>query len=792
MAVKAFAEGFCIRPYLALLMASSASIAWAQAAPPADGAASPSGLEEIVVTAQRRAENLQDVPIAVTAITNAGIAAANINGTLDLNRVAPGLVTYQIGSSFQPYIRGVGSNQSSPGFESPVALYVDGVYQGYKGGNVTDLGDIERIEVLKGPQGTLFGRNATGGAINIVTRDPGRNLEVDAEGSYGRFQEKRAKLYAAGPVTDTLGVAVSFSGRWDKGYIHDIARNLTANPAKYMVGSAKLLWQPNDAFQAELTGRYAYRRDNSYGSHHAAPGTLNIAGSRGFLTTNKDFETSLSFEAGAYSKGSSATLNLQYDLGAAKLVSISGYKDDISLSQSDGDMSPATLVASGTKQPSKQYSQELQLQSNGDGPLKWIGGVYYMWFREGFGKPGRNLLSAANVPFPIRPVDLTRAGASATGITGIVTTTAYAAFAEATYEIGARDRVTAGIRYNDEKKNLKGEVYSYTAVPGTGQGIPLFGTALGSEALSFGRNILNSMDKSKSWSEVTWRLTYDHHFTDDVMTYLSYNRGFKSGGFNPATINPAQIPVDPEKIDAFEAGMKGEFLDRRVRLNASAFYYKYKGIQIGLITGPGIQTVQNAAGAKSYGIDIDLTAAPTDRLTIRAALNLLKTKYGSFPNAQAFIPNVQGQACVSPAARITLAQARTIAAGTPTGGNCSYSLDVTGEDLIFAPKLTAQVGGDYDLPLDGGSKLTLSGSLYYNDGFDVSPGGIFAHVDAYETLAMSLTWSAPDDRYFVRVWGDNLTDDVHPIYISNQAQGVQLVNNRPASYGITIGFRLGG
>lgn len=790
MADKAIVADGRVRGFIALWMASTASLATAQT-PPAEHQ---SGLEEIVVTAQRRSENLQTVPIAVTAITTAGIAAANINGTLDLAKVSPGLVTYQIGSSFQPYIRGVGSNQSSPGFESPVALYVDGVYQGYKGGNVADLGDIARIEVLKGPQGTLFGRNATGGAVSIITRDPGQDPEIEAEASYGRFKEKRVKAYGAGPITDTLGASIAFSGRWDDGYIRDIARDVRANPAKYMVGSGKLVWEPDDAFRAVLSGRYAYRSDNSFGSHHVHPGTLSVAASRGLPTTFRDFETSLSFEAGAFSRGSAITLNLQYDLGGVKLVSISGYKKDNSQSRSDGDMSPATLVVSGTRQPSKQFSQELQLQSDNDGPLKWITGLYYMWFREGFGKPGENLLSAAGVPFPIRPIDLTRTGASATGITGIVTTKAYAAFAEATYELGERDRITAGIRYNDESKNLTGQVYSYTAVPGTGQGLPLFGTALGSstDGLMFGRNLLNSMNKSKSWSDFTWRLTYDHRFNDDVMAFLSYNRGFKSGGFNPATINPAQIPVEPEKIDAFEAGLKSELLDRRLRFNTSAFYYKYSGIQIGLITGPGITTVQNAASAKAYGLDIDLTAAPTDQLTIRAALNLLRTKYGSFPNAQAFIPNVAGQACVSPAARISMAQGRAIAAGTPTGGNCSYSLDVTGEDLIFAPRLTAQIGGDYEIPLAGGSKVTLSGSLYYNDGFDVSPGGIFAHVDAYETLALSLTWSAPDDRYFVRLWGDNITDDVHPIYISNQAQGVQVVNNRPATYGITVGFRFGG
>lgn len=793
MTAKIYRRAGWVRLSTALLLTSTAAAALAQdAQPAATTAEDEAGLEEIVVTAQRRAQNLQDVPIAVIAVTQESLTAANVNGTLDLAKVAPGLVTYQIGASFQPYIRGVGTNQSSPGFESPVALYIDGVYQGYKGGNVADLGDVERIEVLKGPQGTLFGRNATGGAVSIITRDPGDDVEVSAEASYGRFNEKRAKAYAAGAITDTLGVAISFTGRWDDGYIYDIGRQVDSNPSKYAVGTGKLVWTPTDDLRAELSGRYVYRRDNTFGSHHLHPGTLSVAASRGFATTYGDHETNLSFQAGAYSKGSAATLNLEYDLGAVNLVSITGYKDDNSLSQSDGDVSPATLTASGTKQPSEQFSQEVQLQSDADGPLNWIGGLYYMWFREGFGEPPENLISASNVPFPVRPIDLTRTGASAVGITGIVTTDAYAAFAEATYDVTDRNSITVGLRYNDETKDVVGSLYRYTAVPGVGLGLPLFGTAAGSSAdnLVFGRTILATMDLSKSWSRLTWRVTADHRFNDDVMVYASYNRGFKSGGFNAATISQTQVPVDPEKIDAYEVGLKGEFLDRRLRFNASGFYYKYDGIQIGLITGPGITTVQNAASAKAYGIDIDLTAAPTDRLTLRAALNLLNSEYGTFPNAQAFIPNVQGVACAAPAARISIDRARELAAMTPTGGNCSYSLDVTGADLIFAPKLTAQIGGDYDVPLGNDARLTFSGSLYYNDGFDVSPGGVLAHVDSFETLALSATWTAPGDRYYVRLWGDNLTDDVHPVYISNQAQAVQVVNNRPATYGITFGFRL--
>lgn len=770
---------------LSAMLGSAA--AFAQAADESTG-----GLEEIVVTAQKRAENAQSVPISISAVTANALATAGVYNVTDLAQVTPGVQIYQTATSVLPFIRGVGSNQSTPAFESPVAVYLDGIYQANKSGNNFDLPNIERIEILKGPQGTLFGRNATGGAISIITKDPGDRTEISAEGGYGRFKEKRAKAYVAGAVTDTLGASIAFTGRWDHGYIYnpDLAR--MANPARNLIGMAKLVWKPSDDFTARLSGSYFEHDDPTFLSPHVKAGTLpQVAGAPFSLTPNYDKDTARSKHLGVLNtSGYRATLNLEYDLDSVRFVTYTGYADAKADSLSNSDLSEATLGYSGSGQPSKQFSHEFQVQSKNDGPLKWIGGLYYMYLEEGFGKNGKNFIAPSNVPSPIRPVDLTVPGASVTAFSAQVKTKAPAAFGEVNFQATDALRVTAGIRYSKEYKHIVGNLFRYAALPAAGNvNVPLYNTVLGAEPLVFGVTPLAAMNRKTSFSKVTWRLAVDYKVSRDVMVYASYNRGFKSGTFNPSSINQAQVPVSPEIIDAYEVGFKSEFLDRRVRLNAAAFYYDYKNLQVGLISSLGVTSVQNAASARIQGLDIDLTAAPADNITIRSALNLLDSKYKNYGNAQIFLPRV-ATAC-NPASPLTAAQASALAALPKQPGSMSCSLNASGLDLIFAPKLTANFAVDYNIPI-GESRLLLTGSIYHNGGFDIVPGGNYAHVNSYETVSASATYYAPDDRYFIRGWIDNLTNNRHPIYISPQALGFQEVSARPVSYGATIGFRFGG
>jgi len=802
----------------------AASAAQAQSAPPHEAAVS-GGLTEIVVTAQKRAENLQKVPIAITAVTSDALTASGSYNVLDLEKVAPGLQVYQTGSAVLPFLRGVGSNQSTNGFESPIAVYVDGIYKANKSGNNFDLANIERIEVLKGPQGTLFGRNATGGAINIITKDPGDRLELDVEGGYGRFNEKRAKLYAAGPITDTLSGSVSYTGRWDRGYIYNTYLDIHANPARNQVVMGKLVWKPDEDLTIKLSGSYFDHDDATFLSPHnvagtiakgsdptgfnndpalpstTVPGVLVPIGAPVPVTNYDNYVSRNDHKARVHTSGYNITLNVNYDLGAVRLVSLTGYMKDQSFSLSNSDISESILALSGSGQPAKEISQEFQIQSNDDGPLKWMGGLYYMYFREGFAAPGNNFISGSNVPIPIRPSDLLPefGGSGAGRVTAFssnVFTDAYAAFAQASYDITPELQFTAGIRYNTESKRVSGSLYNYIAVPGTtNENQDLYETALGGDGLVFDTANFIDLNAKKKFSKLTWRLALDYKVTPDAMVYASFNRGFKSGTFNPSVFTGPQagVPVNPEVLDAYEVGFKTELFDRRVRLNGAAFYYDYSNLQVGLITSAGVTTVQNAASARLYGLDLDLTVAATDHLTLRGAINLLDTKYKNYGNAQIFLPRTTATAtCPTGAAvQITPAQAQAIAGQPKMAGACSYSFDASGQDLIFAPKFTANVGVDYNIPL-GEARVMLSGSFYYNDGYDIVPGGFFGHINSYESASLSATYYAPDDRYYIGLWGDNLTNDHHPIYISPQSAGFQEVSARPVSYGIRIGFKLGG
>ncbi|ATE66406.1 TonB-dependent receptor [Rhizorhabdus dicambivorans] len=728
------------------------------------GAATTGGLEEIVVTAQRRSENLQEVPISVTAVSESMLTSAGIQGTAGLQQLTPGLVTYQVAAAFLPYIRGIGSSLSQNGFDSSIAIYIDGIYQANKASNIFDLNSIERIEVLKGPQGTLFGRNATGGAINVITKDPGQRAEFRIEAGYGRFDERRLRAYASAPITETLGANVGIALRKDDGYVKDRALGRNIAITDRFALSAKMRWSPSDRFDARLSFLYNDDSDNSSLSVHVLPGTLSTAASRGIPTTSNNYESRLSGVPTITNKSHGITLNMRYDAGFADLVSISGYRKGRALSFSDGDLSPANLAYSAAPQSGRQASQELQLVSNKGGPLQWITGLYYIWDNQGYANNAnqRGLNSASNVPPPpVTPADLLVPGASVVGFTTRATTRSKAAFAQASYHLTDADQITVGLRYSHESKALKGIQYRRTGVAGVG-GAPA----------SFLDTQLAAVDTSKSFSRVTWRAAYDHQFNDDLMGYISYNRGFKSGGFNPTVVNANPPAVDPETLDAYEIGLKSEFFDRRLRFNIAAFYYDYRDIQVQLISAANsLTTTENAGAAETYGLDIDLEAVPSDVLKIRAGLNLLHSKYTKYPAASVFVPRV------------------VAGTSTPTGGNVQVGLNAKGFDTVFAPKITANIGFDYDIPV-GNSRITLSGSAYYNDGYDVSPGGINAHVEAFETVNGSITYYGPDDRYFVRLWGENLTKDVHPIYLSPQSLAYQVANNRPISYGVTVGFSL--
>lgn len=748
---------FCGISALALLATAAPGFAQAQESAADDsGSASDSSLGDIVVTAQRRSQKLQDVPIAVAAVGSEALQSAQIRSTADLTAVVPGLRANVQVTYFQPFIRGIGGSSTLPGNEAPVALYIDGVYMSMKEANNFDLNNIERIEVLKGPQGTLFGRNATGGAINIITKAPSQTLEANFDVSYGRFDEVVTNAYLSGPITPTL--AASASVRYQNigdGYQKNIVTGTDFGTFKSFSGMVKLRWQPTP--ELTVTGEHIYFMrngiDDEQGTPNAAvtpkaaliPGTI-ISYTPYRISQNNDPEVSV--------HDNKSILDVRYDAGGVQFVSITGYDRGNSTTGAERDRSSAPLVYTPSDGIARTFTQELQIQSNNDSKLSWIVGAYYYHSKEGY----RNFRVQNGVPGSGTVQDFAsvfgQPGVSASNIDVDQIARSVAGFADATLELGENTKVTAGFRYTEERRSLDGTRSSITAPPP--------GTALVFTPLA-------TVDLSTKFSKPTWRFTVDHHFSRDVMAYISYNRGFRSGAYNPTVISQTQVPLQPEVIDAYEVGLKSELFDRRLRLNLATFYYDYRGVHVSVRTPSTGQIVQqNAGGARIYGLDLDFAARITEGLSLTGGFNLLHARYHDYANASTFVIDpVNG------------------------GGRQITMPNAKGQPMSFAPDFTANLGFDYSLPLSNESRFAVSGNYFVTSKFSRQVGTVFGkeEVQGYDQLNGSITWYAPEDRFFVRAWGRNLTN--HKVLGSTlDSYAYFYVVQRPITYGMSLGFKI--
>jgi len=747
---------------LTVLLATTAPItaAWAEGAAKDPGAAPEQvGISELIVTAQRREERLQDVPIAVTAVTPAALATAGVSSSLDLPRVAPGLTTAPTVANaiFVPYLRGVGANSPATGNDSSISVYIDGVYQSDKLANIFDFADIERIEVLKGPQGTLFGRNATGGAINIVTLQPKETLSGSAEVSYQRFNRFTAKGYLTGPISDTLSASIGYQHIGGGDYLTNTGKD---TPGKF--GGTKSdsvdgkLRFASDRFEVTASLMYVKRSTDDLGSNlYPVPGTRPVgvlAGGRAEFDLYK-YSGSPNLVA---TRTYRATLNARYSFGGVDLVSLTGYVNSRDHNKLDFDGTDLDLQYFDEIQGTKDFSQEFQLLSTGEGPLQWVVGGYYSRNRA-FIEP---LDVSSGVPYNTADAANGTIGSSANfppggSVTSIVArgpTRSLAAYGQATYAFSDSTKLTAGLRYTSEHREFT------FAVRAVGQLAPGFFLPTLTTLLT------DDGERSKTFNKLTWRLALDHQLAPDVMTYVSWNRGFKSGTFNLNDFTPNQAVVNPEQLDAYEVGLKSQFFDHRLQFNAAAFYYDYKNIQVDIITGnpQSPTTLQNAASERLYGLDLDVIAQPTSNLQLRANVALLNAKYKDYQNANAFIQDANGN-------------------------GVAIKVDASGDRGLFAPKWTFSLGADYTAYLGDGGKLLFSTSYYRTATFKTGIGP-FDVVKEYDSLGASVTFTPESDHFYVRVYGNNLTNQK---VISNQLLQLKYTRNeiQPITYGLAIGAR---
>lgn len=577
------------RSLMLVLALSGGTQAMAQstaADPPAETAAAQEsdGLGDIVVTAQRRSERLQDVPIAVSVISGGDALEKGVTSTIDLTSAVPGLVVNYNANVGNLYLRGVGSNLPNPTDEQPTATYIDGVYIPFPQGNFFTFYDVERIEVLKGPQGTLFGRNATGGVVQIVTREPSQDTELDAAVTYGNYDTVSLQAYG----TTGLGkqAAIGISAQYDnqgKGF----GRNLTlGTPAfqraidSYSV-RAKLLVTPSDTTKMLLTADYSNLLNSS--GYQLLPGVI---GGDGVSTYPGKFNTLNNLPTGNPLEMYGFSFKLNQEIGDLDFTAISGYRELTGIFFSDADSTPQSLSQLELREKGRAFSQELQLAGSTD-RLNWMVGLYY------FDIFGRGLLfnRVAPVVAPLPLIGSQQEGYSLAG------------FAQGTLDLGGGTSITAGARYTKEWQK-----FYYPA---------------------------RDLSSKQSFAKPSWRLAIDHKFSNDLMVYVSYNNSFKSGGYNlisPTLLSGTVNNFQPEVLQSFEGGLKSQLFGGKMRLNIAAFHYLYDDIQTALVIPGGVVTL-NAAKAHTTGLEIDFSARPAHFVELSGAFSAMRGKYDRYPNA---------------------------------------------------------------------------------------------------------------------------------------------------------------
>ncbi len=709
--------------------ALSASTAWAQQADPAKTAGvADTKVNAIVVTAQRREQNLQDVPITISALSKSELERSGVDAIADLGAVVPGLVFSNVVGYAQPYIRGVGTNATGPGFENPIATYVDGVYYAAQAGGLMGLDNIASIEVDKGPQGTLFGRNATGGAIQIRTLDPQDTFGGKASLGYGNYDTLTGQYYVTGGLTSNLAanLAVGYSHQ-GKGYATNLANGKDVDRTENLAMRGKVRWQPGVGTQVLVA--VDYEKTNAIPTLAPAPGTIpqfdppvasnprNVYGDpQPYLHTSQ--------------WGLSATV--KQDLGSMMLTSISGFRKTAydSLFDSTLTAEPGTTFYITGKEPHRQFSEELQLASAQGSPLDWVVGAYYFWERAGYMEP----TTIAGDSFALYGLP-----------SGIVQspdrrTVSGALFGQGTYETASGLSLTAGLRYSIERRKM----HFVETLPDYG---------------------IDDVDvrASKTFRNLSWRLAVSQHLSSAIMAFASYNRGYKSGTFNNADPSLYPLLIKPERLDAFEIGEKGVFFDEALRVNLSGFLYKYTNMQT--TTYPdGSLVIINGGKATLYGVDADMEWAMTRDLHLTTGLEALHSRYDSFPDAPISVP-----------------------VGLPDGGT-TYTTQTDGakgNQLAKAPKLTAFATLSYAHRFEA-FKAEANVTYSYNDGWYAEADNRLRQ-GAYSLINASLKLAQIDGALSLEFWGKNLLDTNYAATLASQTNGDYIQYAAPRTYGVTLG-----
>ena len=720
---------------------------------------------DIVVTARRTSERLQDVPVAVTAFGGAALATRNVDTLDQIAKYTPNIrfdgAAALSGGNYNAtvFIRGVGQNDFAIFSDPGVGFYVDDVYYARSIGGVMDAVDIDSVQVLRGPQGTLFGKNTIGGAVLINTAQPDLNTTTGrVEATYGRFDRIDAKGAINIPiVSDVAALRISGASLNRDGYVKRLLDGETQGDRSAQMVRAKLRIRPNPALTIDLGADYTRARETSAPSDLLAVGnapgvtgipflvnynrfvapTLGIVAPNGQHTLNPSFITASPFEtwAGGPNDNDLDLWGVQgtvaYDLGSATLKSITAYRDLKAYFTRDGDNTPFVFRQTTNRDKQWQFSQELQLTGKAlDDRLSYVVGAYY--FKEKASDIATADLAIGLQP-PLAPPPFT----PAVFIQNYTDNRSYAAYGQLDYEIVPRLSVTVGGRYTSDKK-------IFTSI-NTRQ-----------------RDNVKFVDvtKSASFKKFTPRLGLNYKANEDLLLYGSFSRGFKQGGFNGRPLaNAGEVTqYAPETLDTYEAGVKAQWLDGALTTNLALFHSIYNDIQLTVNQTP-TNFVANAAKGKIDGFELETVMRPARWFTFNAAVGYLDTRYTA-------VGQGLGPTQILP---ITLAS-----------------------HFVKAPKWTVTTGAEVSHEFANGGKMALRADLssYSRIYHDVANSPL-ATDDGYSLLNARLSYTLPGQAIQLSVFGTNLTNALY--LVSGNVSGAfglaEASYGRPREWGISASYR---
>ena len=694
---------------------------------------------EIIVTATKRAQNVQDIPISVSSLSGEDLRSRGLLSIEDIASAVPNLNFGDHVGSTMITVRGVGSTVDSGVTEPTVATYVDGAFLPRATMSNLRAVDLARLEVLRGPQGTIYGRNATGGAINFVSMAPSREFSGGVNIGTGSRSAFNVSGYVSGPIADGILVRLSGGHEEQDGFVRvlPVGKALGNISAVYVRGAVRL--EPTSELTVDLSVRYE-RSIGVNGYQQLLSPTILVPTSIQTTQANRIY-ADFPFAQKVETLVATGTVNWNVSDGIS-LRSISSYVDHTSIISIDGDATSANIVniqalstpglqaalpagtlprlarVKGFERPSNSFGQEFNLIGD-TGPVKWVIGAYY--FHENFD------INLPVVIFGVAPV-----------IQAVrEKTESVALFADATISLTDKLGLNLGARFNHETKDFLSNLSSNT-------------TALGGPSVAF-VNVPGSLKSDR----LLPKIGLQYKFTDDINAYAQWQRGFKSGGQNLQLLPQ----YAPEAIDAYEVGLKTKFADRRATFNLAAFYYDYSGLQLTTNIPPATTVVRNA-DARVYGIEGEFTFQPIANIRLNASGSLLNARFTSFSDFD--------QARPGPA------------------------FNLKGKALPRAPNFTAQLGAEYSIPLGEGffQKLTLRGDLNHSSSVVLRFFGTPNDTQkAYTVGNLSAILFANEDKSSLRVFVNNVGNT---LYLQNVTYIAQLPEaylgnySRPREWGVTL------